>query len=138
MIEIYTLSDSTGVRYVGQSRDAEKRFYAHLHQSLSRTTKKDAWITDCRNRGEKITMQVIDRVPENLSNIKEEYWVGHFIIYGTGEMMNTDFNFCTNCQRFRDRLKRDSIAMKVYEHRQDFILSQYDELYAAHCGATNQ
>ena len=78
---IYTLSDKTGVRYVGQSVDPHLRLVHHLCDSLGGRDKtpKGQWIRELDQTGVKPVMDIVECCPTyNKANEQERYWTQHY------------------------------------------------------------
>lgn len=68
---IYTLSDETGVRYVGQTTNVKRRFNAHCSiLANSSDSYKYRWIRSLLNMGKKPTIAVI--LETNVSDLDKE------------------------------------------------------------------
>lgn len=74
-ISIYTLSDKTGVRYVGQTNNPALRLSHHKSRAIAGTdtTPRGNWIREV-GRNE-ITMTVIEKCNPNEANQRERYWI---------------------------------------------------------------
>lgn len=61
-IKIYVLSDSSGIRYVGQSKRPSKRYYRHIFDAKQKgfKNKRCAWIRSLLNKGQRPVMEIID------------------------------------------------------------------------------
>jgi len=83
-IKIYTLSDETGVKYVGKTSDTKKRLYRHVYDAKTKKilNKRDAWIKSLLNKGEKPKLEIIDIVIEEDWVIMEQYWISQFKCWG--------------------------------------------------------
>jgi len=83
-IYIYTLSDSLGVRYVGQTKNLKLRFYRHIFDAKKNGTKNKrcSWIKSLLNKNEKPIIEVIDEVNENNWGFWETYWIAQFKAWG--------------------------------------------------------
>jgi group I intron endonuclease len=79
---IYTLSDDSGVRYIGKTINLKKRYQSHINESSLRRTHKEKWINKTISEGGKITMEVLDFCDEKESNQIESYWISQFRAWG--------------------------------------------------------
>jgi len=91
-ILIYTLSDTTGVRYIGQSKRPNKRYYRHIFDANQDgfKNKRCAWIKSLINRGEKPILEIIDEVPMSEWPFWEKYWISQFKTWGFKLTNDTD------------------------------------------------
>lgn len=91
-IYIYTLSDETGIRYIGQSVDPAKRF--STHKTLSKTgkdnTPRGQWIRESFGR---IAMNVVEKCNPDRSNERERHWVNYCRQQGC-DLVNGSFGIC--------------------------------------------
>jgi len=83
-IEIYTLSDKNGIRYVGKSNNTDKRYYRHIFDAKTKKklNKRDAWIKSLLNKNMKPILEVIDVVDESEWILMEKYWISQFKTWG--------------------------------------------------------
>lgn len=85
MTYIYTLSDSTGIRYVGKTNNIKVRFKDHINTS-KRTNRpnnyRTNWILSLLNKGELPIIEVIDIVPDDEWVFWEIYWVSQLMSWG--------------------------------------------------------
>jgi len=83
-IYIYTLSDSLGVRYVGQTKNTKLRFYRHIFDAKKNggQNKRCSWIKSLLNKNEKPIIEIIDEVNENEWIFWEKYWISQFRTWG--------------------------------------------------------
>ena len=84
IIYIYTLSDATGVRYIGQTKDIKKRLYRHIRDGKldGVKNKRCAWIKSLLNKNEKPSIDVIDIVNTENWGFWEVYWISQFKSWG--------------------------------------------------------
>lgn len=72
---IYTLSDETGIRYVGKSNNPTRRFKDHLKECKKRRSHKEKWLYSIIQSGEKVTLEILDEIKEDEWNFSEIYWI---------------------------------------------------------------
>ncbi len=58
-IYLYTLSDETGIRYVGISSNPKQRLSAHLYERNTYESKKAQWIRELIQNSRRPTMTVV-------------------------------------------------------------------------------
>lgn len=83
-IVIYGLVDprTEKIRYVGKSRNVNKRYNAHLYESKNTSTHKECWIANLLSNELAPELQIIEEVDENTWEERERYWIDHFNIKG--------------------------------------------------------
>jgi len=76
-MKIYTLSDQTGVRYVGvTSRTLSQRLYQHVYSSKRcKGRHVSHWIQSLLLKGERPVIQLIEECPDQIWEIREMYWI---------------------------------------------------------------
>jgi hypothetical protein len=91
-IYIYTLSDSSGVRYVGQTKKLKNRFYRHIFdgKNFGGKNKRCSWIKSLLNKNEKPIMEIIDEVDVDEWIFWERYWISQFKTWGFNLVNDTD------------------------------------------------
>jgi hypothetical protein len=72
---IYTLSDDSGIRYVGKSNFPNKRYYNHIKTCNRTNTYKNNWIKSLLNECKKPILNIIDEVPITEWQFWEKYWI---------------------------------------------------------------
>jgi len=85
MTYIYTLSDVSGVRYVGKTNNIKLRFKDHINTSkrVNRPNNyRSNWILSLINKGELPIIEVIDTVPDDEWVFWEIYWISQFKSWG--------------------------------------------------------
>ncbi len=83
-IYIYTLSDSLGVRYVGQTKNLKLRYYRHIFDGKNNggKNKRCSWVKSLLNKNEKPIMEIIDEINEKEWVFWEQYWISQFKTWG--------------------------------------------------------
>lgn len=83
-IKIYTLSDSKGIRYVGQTKNMKNRFNKHIFEAKKDggKNKRCSWIKSVLNKGLKPKMELIDEVPFDEWAFWEKYWISQIKSWG--------------------------------------------------------
>lgn len=91
-VYIYTLSDSSGVRYIGQTKRIKDRFYRHIFdgKNFGGKNKRCSWVKSLLNKGEKPIMEIIDEVDFNEWVFWEKYWISQFKTWGFNLVNDTD------------------------------------------------
>ncbi len=79
---IYTLSDNTGIRYVGKSNDPEKRLSIHLKESKYKRTRKEKWISSLLETGEFPKIEILESVDSSQWSFFESYWISQLSQWG--------------------------------------------------------
>lgn len=87
---IYTLSDSSGIKYIGKSDMPDKRFKIHLKESKLRRTRKERWIYNLLQNGEIPEMEILDMVDISNWSFFESYWISQLKTWGFKLLNGTD------------------------------------------------
>lgn len=87
---IYSLSDSTGIRYIGKSDDVEVRLKNHLKECTRKRTKKEKWLYSLKQRGEQPVLEVLDTVAVKDWSWAEVYWIAQCKAWGYNILNGTD------------------------------------------------
>lgn len=87
---IYTLSDNTGVRYIGKSDVPELRMKDHLKEAKRKRTRKEKWIFSLIESGELPKLEILDIVPLDMWCYFEIYWITQFKAWGFDIVNGTD------------------------------------------------
>ena len=85
MAYIYTLSDSTGIRYVGKTNNLKIRLKNHVNESKKNNrcnNHRTNWILSLINKGELPTIEIIDIVDDNNWIFWEIFWISQFKTWG--------------------------------------------------------
>lgn len=79
-IYIYTLSDKTGIRYIGQTNNPNIRLSSHkCNGGRGRDkTKRGQWIKSLMDNGEAPILTVVEECSRKVSNERERYWVNFY------------------------------------------------------------
>lgn len=76
---IYSLSDSTGVRYIGKSNDPIARLKNHIKESRRRNKyRKDSWIKSLLNSGNLPILNIIEEIEVEDWKSREAYWINFY------------------------------------------------------------
>lgn len=76
---IYTLSDTTGVRYIGQATNPTSRYSAHIIKARAGHKADSAeWIRSLLSKGEKPTMTIVETCNRKEAYLREWYWIEHY------------------------------------------------------------
>lgn len=91
-IYIYTLSDFSGIRYVGQTKNLKSRFYRHIFdgEKYGGKNKRCSWIKSLLNKGERPILEVVDIVDFNDWVFWEQYWISQFKTWGFNLVNDTN------------------------------------------------
>lgn len=83
-IFIYTLSDETGVRYIGQTNNVSIRVSAHkCNARYGRDkTKRGQWIKSLLDCKLEPTVTIIEKCHPKSSNKCERYWINYYLKQG--------------------------------------------------------
>jgi hypothetical protein len=65
MIEIYSLSDETGVRYIGKSRNSASRLKRHFTDARRRDTRMYRWLRKLQSSGLSPILEVLEVVEDS-------------------------------------------------------------------------
>lgn len=75
---IYTLSDISGIRYIGKADKPFDRLKDHLKESKKKRTRKEKWIYSLLQKGELPKLEILDEVSYNDWGFFEKYWISQF------------------------------------------------------------
>lgn len=80
-IYIYTLSDITGIRYVGQTNDPRSRLSRHRYNSSSGNdvTPRGVWLKECNQN---FSMALVEKCHPFVANEREQFWISFFVDQG--------------------------------------------------------
>lgn len=81
---IYTLNDpiTNDIRYVGKTINPASRYNKHINESFKPKYKKESWIKSLLIRGLRPTMDIIDVVEFDDSDLIEEMYIQQFKYWG--------------------------------------------------------
>jgi len=84
MVNIYTLSDSTGIRYVGKTNNIKRRLRNHINEAnqKGKNNHRINWIKSLRKKNEIPTIEILDVVPEDSWVFWEIYWISQLKSWG--------------------------------------------------------
>lgn len=85
MVYIYTLLDSTGIRYVGKTNNIKIRLKNHINESKKINRKNNHrtnWILSLINKDELPIIEILDIVPDNNWMFWEIFWVSQLKTWG--------------------------------------------------------
>lgn len=96
---IYTMNDSSGVRYVGQAINPPGRLANHLCDARSGRdkTKCGAWIREVRF----IYMDIVEKCTASIVTEREDYWL-HFYYIQKYDLVNSRINRRVNWGGLRE------------------------------------
>lgn len=72
---IYTLSDKTGIRYLGKSNDPNNRLKDHLKKAKYKRTRKEKWLYSILEKNEFPILDIVDEVPIENWIFYEQKWI---------------------------------------------------------------
>jgi len=78
---IYTLSDKTGIRYVGKSNNPKKRYLSHITDTRNDTYKNN-WIKSLQKKKLLPILEILDIVSLDEWQFWEKYWIAQCKIWG--------------------------------------------------------
>jgi len=84
-VSIYGLVDprSGSLRYVGQSRDPERRLQGHLSGAGAGAKRKREWIQELRDEGSRPTLVILDAAPPGQEADRLEFdWINRMNVVG--------------------------------------------------------
>lgn len=85
MVYIYTLSDSSGVRYVGKTNNINLRLKNHINESKKNNrcyNYRTNWIISLINKDELPIIEVLDIVPDDEWMFWEIFWISQIKSWG--------------------------------------------------------
>jgi hypothetical protein len=103
-VYIYILSDSSGVRYVGQSSDPSTRFSAQKCQARSGrdSTPRGEWIKSLLDIDQEPGIEIIEACHPKIANERERHWINHYFWLRDSGLLNT----CKTAGKARKLLAR--------------------------------
>ena len=72
---IYTLSDDSGIRYVGKSDYPFDRLKNHLKECHKKRTKKERWLYELKCLGKKPIVEILEEIKTDEWENAEIYWI---------------------------------------------------------------
>lgn len=89
---IYTLSDETGIRYVGQTCNPKVRLGRHSCDARAGRdrTKRGQWIKALEDSGLFATMTIVEKCFSSDSNEKEKHWATYYLEQGCNLVNNLE------------------------------------------------
>lgn len=87
---IYTLSDSTGIRYVGKADNPNQRLKGHIKEAKRDKYEKDKWVASLLKQGVRPIMEVIEEVSVENWKFAEARWIAEFKSQGC-ELVNETY-----------------------------------------------
>ena len=116
---IYTLSDNSGIRYVGKSNNPEGRLRKHLKECKMKRTHKEKWIFSLKESGKIPILEVLDEIDHSEWSFYESYWIsqlkswGFNLLNGTSGGEGSDgFRGKSHSEETKEKLRRKSIGRK--------------------------
>jgi group I intron endonuclease len=79
---IYTLSDNSGIRYVGKSDNPEARLTNHLKECKMQRTHKEKWILSLKESGKTPILEILDEINYKEWPFFESYWISQLKSWG--------------------------------------------------------
>ena len=79
---IYTLSDNSGIRYVGKSDNPEIRLTKHLKECKMKRTRKEKWIFSLKESGGIPILEILDEIDSKEWSFFESYWISQLKSWG--------------------------------------------------------
>ncbi len=79
---IYTLSDNTGIRYVGKSNNPYKRLRDHKKECKKRRTHKEKWLYSLFESGCEIKLEILEEISNDNWCEAETYWISQLTAWG--------------------------------------------------------
>jgi len=128
MTYIYTLSDKTGVRYIGKSNDPLTRFKVHLKESKYKRTRKEKWIFSLLNNNEKPILEILDEVEECDWEFFERFWISQFKSWNFLIINGTDGGEGSNGFEGKVHSKETKLKLKKISDTYFSVKNNRDEL----------
>lgn len=84
MTYIYTLSDKSGIRYIGKTNNLKMRLKNHIVEAHSKTKNNHRinWLKSLVEKNEKPIIEILDIVPDNNWMFWEIYWISQLKSWG--------------------------------------------------------
>lgn len=90
MTFIYTLSDASGIRYIGKSNNPLYRFKVHLKECKLKRTRKEKWIFSLLEKGNKPILEILEEIEDSNWEHAESFWISQFKAWGFNILNGTD------------------------------------------------
>ena len=125
---IYTLSDSTGIRYVGKTNNIKIRFSNHICESRSKTKNNHRinWLKSLAKGGEKPVIEILDVVTKDSWVFWEIYWISQLKSWGFSLTNGTlggenppSFQGKTHTKKYRNQLRNRMILNNPAKNMND-------------------
>lgn len=118
---IYTLSDSSGIKYLGKSDHPDKRLKIHLKECKKKRTRKEKWIKNLLDEGQKPILEIIDTVDSSDWSFFESYWISQLRTWGFCLLNGTDGGEGSN--GFKGKKHTEETKNKLKEFSKNRILT---------------
>ena len=125
MTYIYTLSDKSGIRYIGKSNNPFYRFKIHLKECKRKKTRKEKWINSLLKRGELPIVEILEEIEEVNWQFFEIYWISQFKAWGFSILNGTDGGEGSN--GFKGRKHSEKSKNKVRKTINKFFLDKAEK-----------
>lgn len=125
-IWIYALLDprNNEIRYIGKSKDPQKRFKQHIYTSSKENTRKGNWIKSLIKKDLKPILKILKETDEDEFNFWEEFYIKKTIDEGS-KLTNYDEKGIGTSggmkKRTVDKIKK-KLSKKVYQYSLDGAL----------------
>lgn len=114
---IYTLSDKTGIRYVGKTNNIKRRLYNHISDIKKYNNHKVNWLKSLLENNEYPTIEILDIVNSEDWIFWEMYWISQIKSWGFNLVNGT--NGDENPPSFKNKTHSDEYK----SIRRDLMLS---------------
>lgn len=114
-VYIYTLSDSTGIRYVGKTNNIRRRKRSHINESKSNKLNNHRvnWIKSLLNKEQYPIIEILDVVPEEEWVFWEMFWISQMRCWGCDLVNSTNggedppsWKGKTHTNKYKERRRR--------------------------------
>lgn len=116
---IYTLSDDSGIRYVGKSDNPVGRLHKHLKECKMKRTHKEKWIFSLKESGKIPILEILDEIESREWCFFESYWIsqlkswGFNLLNGTSGGEGSDgFRGKKHSEETKEKLRKSSTGKK--------------------------
>lgn len=124
---IYTLSDSANsddIRYVGVTKDTERRLKDHMKEAKKKGSHKNHWINSVIKSGRKLILTVVDTASELDWSKKEKQWIRYYRNLGYALVNGNDGGKAGYYLTEASRIKLSNSIKKSWKNRGPHILSK--------------